>query len=79
MIVHLVQFHKGHRHKPPSFALPTLEDLAFLIQIHTMNLPRLCLDSGEYLKFLSDPFLLALFYTNSKTNCIHARQNPVLS
>ena len=43
MIVHMVKFHKAHAHKPVSFSLPTVEDLAYLIEIHGMNLPELAL------------------------------------
>ena len=59
MIVHLVKFNKAHTHGPANFQLPTVEDLAYLIQIHSMNLPKLAL-GGDYLKFLSDPFLQSL-------------------
>ena len=34
MIVHLVQFNKQHANRPPSFTLPVVEDLAFLIELH---------------------------------------------
>ena len=57
MIVHLVKFNKAHSFKPTNFSLPTVEDLAFLIQVHSMSLS---LGGGEYLNFLSDPFLVAL-------------------
>ena len=60
MIVHLVRFNKEHAFKPTSFNLPIVEDLAFLIQVHNMLLPELSLGGGDYLKFLSDPFLMTL-------------------
>ena len=37
MIVHLVKFNKEHSHKPMSFDLPSVEDLAFLVQVHSMS------------------------------------------
>ena len=60
MIVHLVRFNKEHAFRPTSFAVPTVEDLAFLIQVHSMLLPQLALGGGGYLKLLPHPFLMAL-------------------
>ena len=60
MIVHLVKFSKAHSFKRTSFSLPTVEDLAFLIQVHSMSNIHLSLGGGEYLNFLSDPFVVAL-------------------
>ena len=45
MIVHLVLFNKLHQSKPHSFCLPSVEDLAFLVQVHSMLPP-----------YLNDPF-----------------------
>ena len=39
MIMHLVRLNKCHRFEPPCFSLPSLEDLAFLMQAHSMGLP----------------------------------------
>ena len=60
MIVHLVKFNKAHSFKPTIVSLPTVEDLTFLIQVHSMSHGHLSLGGGEYLNFLSDPFLVAL-------------------
>ena len=56
MIVHLVRLNKCHRFCPPRFSLPSVEDLAFLIQAHNMGLSRLSLGS-HCLDHLNDPFL----------------------
>ena len=40
MIVHLVCFNKQHQSKPHSFGLPSVEDLAFLVQGHSMPPPQ---------------------------------------
>ena len=37
----IVRLNKCHRFEPPRFSLPSVEDLAFLIQAHSMGLPRL--------------------------------------
>ena len=60
MTIHLLKFNKAHSFKPTSFSLPTVEDLAFLIQVHSMSHSHLSLGGGEYLNFLSNPFLGAL-------------------
>ena len=60
MIVHLVKFNKAHEHKPASFGLPSVEDLALMVQVHSLQLPRLALGDADYLRFLSDPFLQSL-------------------
>ena len=59
MIVHLVRLNKCHRFRPPRFSLPSVEDLAFLIQAHSMGLSRLSLGS-HCLDHLNDPFLREL-------------------
>ena len=59
MIVHLVRLNRCHRFGPPRFSLPLVEDLAFLIQAHSMGLPRLSLGS-PCLGHLNDPFLREL-------------------
>ena len=59
MIVHLVRLNKCHRFRPPRFSLPSVEDLAFLIQAHSMGLPRLSLGS-HCLDHLNDPVLREL-------------------
>ena len=59
MIVHLVRLNKCHRFCPPRFSLPSVEDLAFFIQAHSMGLPRLSLGS-HCLDHLNDPFLREL-------------------
>ena len=55
MIVHLVLFNKLHQSKPHSFCLPYVEDLAFLVQVHSMLPPRLSMSSA-YMSYLNDPF-----------------------
>ena len=60
MIGHLVKFNNAHSFRPTSFSLPTVEDLAFLIQVHIMSHDHMSLGGGKYLNFLSDPFLVAL-------------------
>ena len=37
MIVHLVHFDKQHTSRPLCFCPPSVEDLAFLVQIHHMQ------------------------------------------
>ena len=59
MIVHLVRLNKCHRFEPPRFGLPSVEDLTFLIQAHSMGLPNLSLGS-PCLCHLNDPFLREL-------------------
>ena len=59
MIVHLVRLNKCHQFRPPRFSLPLVEDLAFLIQAHSMGLSRLSLGS-RCLDHLNDPFLREL-------------------
>ena len=59
MIVHLVGLNKQHRFKAPRFSLPSVEDLAFLIQAHSMGLSQLSL-GGPCLSHLSEPFLREL-------------------
>ena len=59
MIVHLVRLNKCHRFEAPRFSLPSEEDLAFLIQAHSMGLPRASLGS-PCLGHLNDPFLREL-------------------
>ena len=54
MIVHLVRLHKCHRFNPPRFSLPSVEDLAFLIQAHSMGLPRLS-PGSHCMGHLNDP------------------------
>ena len=59
MIVHLVRLNKCHHFGPPRFSLPSVEDLAFLIQAHSMGLPRL--SPGSHCPgHLNDPFLREL-------------------
>ena len=55
MIVQLVRLNKCHRFRPPRFSLPSVEDLAFLTQAHSMGLSRLSLRSRS-LDHLNDPF-----------------------
>ena len=59
MIVHFVRFNKQHQCRLHSFCLPSVEDLAFLVQIHSMLPPTLSL-GGAYLSHLSDPVLKEL-------------------
>ena len=59
MIMQLVRLNKQHCFMPPRFSLPSVEDLAFLIQAHTMGLSQLSL-GGPCLGHLSDPFLREL-------------------
>ena len=59
MIVHSVRLNKCHQFRPPRFSLPSVEDLAFLIQAHNMGLSRLSLGS-HCLGHLNDPFLSEL-------------------
>ena len=59
MIVHLVCLNKCHRFELPRFSLPSVEELAFLIQAHSMGLPRLSLGS-PCLGHLNHPFLREL-------------------
>ena len=59
MIVHLVRLNKCHQLRPPRFSLPSVEDLAFFIQAHSMGLSRLSLGS-HCLGHLNDPFLREL-------------------
>ena len=56
MIVHLVHLNKCHRFEPARFSLPSVEDLAFVIQAHSMGLPNLSLGT-PCLGHLDDPFL----------------------
>ena len=58
MIVHLVRFNKQHQSKPHNFCLPSMEDLAFLVQVHSMP-PGLSM-SGAYMSYLNDHFLREL-------------------
>ena len=61
MIVHLVQFNKQHANRPPSFTLPVVEDLAFLIELHYLRAGQGCLAFSEEVgRYLCDPFLRAL-------------------
>ena len=61
MIVHLVQFNKQHANRPPSFTLPVVEDLAFLIELHYLRAGQGCLAFSEDVgRYLCDPFLRAL-------------------
>ena len=69
MIVHLVKFNKAHEHKPASFGLPSVEDLALMVQVHSLQLPRLALGDVDYLRFLSDPFLQSL-------ECLRVESEP---
>ena len=41
MIVHEFRFNKQHRSCPHSFCLPSVEDLAYLVQVHSMRPPTL--------------------------------------
>ena len=59
MIVHLVRLNKCHQFRPPRFSLPSVEDLAFLIQAHSMGLQRLS-PGSHCLDHLNDPFLREL-------------------
>ena len=59
MIVHLVRLNKCQRFGPPRFSLLSVEDLAFLIQAHSMGLPKLSLGT-PCLGHLNDPFLREL-------------------
>ena len=59
MIVHLVCLNKSHRFELPGFSLPSVEELAFLIQGHSMGLPRLSLGS-PCLGHRKHPFLREL-------------------
>ena len=59
MIVHLVHLNKCHRFEPARFSLPSVEDLAFVIQAHSMGLPNLSLGT-PCLGHLDDPFLREL-------------------
>ena len=59
MIVHLVCLNKWHRFEPPRFSLPSVEDLAFLVQAHSMGLPNLSLGT-PCLGHLNDSFLREL-------------------
>ena len=59
MIVHLVRLSKCHRFEPPRFSLRSPEDLTFLIQAHSMGLPRLSL-GYPCLGHLNDLFLREL-------------------
>ena len=59
MIVHLVRLNKCNQFCPPRFSLPSVEDLAFLIQAHSMGLSRLSLGS-HCVSHLNDPFLREL-------------------
>ena len=56
MIVHLVRLNKQRCFYPPRFSLPSVEDLAFLLQAHNMGLSRLSL-GGSCLHQLIDPLL----------------------
>ena len=55
MIVHLVLFNKLHQSKPHSVFLPSVENLAFLVQVHSMLPPTLSMSSA-YTSYLNDPF-----------------------
>ena len=59
MIVHLVRLNKYHHFEPSRFSLPSVEDLAFLIQAHIMGLPNLSLGS-PCLVHMNDPFVREL-------------------
>ena len=59
MIMHLVCLNKCHCFEPPRFSLPSVEDVAFLIQAHSMGLPNLSLGT-PCLGHLNDPFLREL-------------------
>ena len=59
MIVHVVCFNAQHTTGPHSFCLPSVEDLAFLVRIHSMHPPKLSMGS-TYLPHLNDPFLREL-------------------
>ena len=59
MIVHFVRLNKYHRFEPPRFSLPSVEDLAFVMQAHSMGLPSLSL-GFSCLGHLNDPFLCEL-------------------
>ena len=48
MIVHMVKFNKAHSFKPTGFSLPTVEDLAFLIRVHSMSHNHLSLGGGIF-------------------------------
>ena len=52
MIVHLVRFNKQHQLKPHSFCLPSVEDFAFLVQVHSMLPPRLSMNSA-YMSYVT--------------------------
>ena len=56
MIVHLVPFIEQHQSKPHSFCLPFVDDLAFLVQVHSMLPPKFSMHS-VYLSYLNDSFL----------------------
>ena len=61
MMVHLVQFNKQHANRPPSFTLPVVEDLAFLIELHYLRAGQGCLAFSEDVgRYLCDPFLRPL-------------------
>ena len=60
MIVRLVKSNKAYEHKPASFGLPSVEDLALMVHIHSLQLPRMALGDADYLSFLSDLFLQSL-------------------
>ena len=55
MIVHVVRFDKQHTCRPHNFCLPSVEDLAFLVQIYSMLPPKLSIGT-TYLPHLNDPF-----------------------
>ena len=59
MIVHLVRFNRQHQSRPHNFCLPFVEDLAFLVQVHSMLPPRLSMGSA-CMSHLNDPFLREL-------------------
>ena len=59
MIVHLVRFNKHQQLKPHNFFLPSVEDLAFLVQVHSMPPPRLSMSSA-YMSYLNEPGLTEL-------------------
>ena len=49
-IVHLVKLNKQYSRKLARFCLHFVQDVAFLLQIHTMQLPKLFWEASDYLK-----------------------------
>ena len=61
MIVHVVRFNKQHQSRLHSFCWLSVEDLAFLVQVHSMPPPPPRLSMGSaYMSHLNDPFLREL-------------------